>query len=238
MDSQTGLITPDMLEDLPEPVQRYLAYTGIVGRPPIRNVRLRYAGRFRTAADRGWMPMTAEQTYTISPPGFDWRARFKVAGLPLMRARDTYADGEGHMFARLAWIVPIFDVRGEKLTQGTMLRYLQEACWFPTAYLEPYVQWQAVDESSADVTFTDRGESVTARMFFSPGGRLTNFVAQRYREVKGAFSLDTWSAPIDDYGSFAGLNLPAGGRGVWNLPTGDLPYIELKIAMIEYNLRP
>ena len=81
------LVTPEMLQDLPEPVRRYLTYTGVVGKPWIDTVYLKQAGRFRQGADRPWMPLSAEEYYTTDPPALVWNARFKVAGLPLLRAR-------------------------------------------------------------------------------------------------------------------------------------------------------
>ena len=229
------LVTADMLVDLPDPVQRYLAQTGVVGQPWIDTVRLRQTGRFRLGPDRPWMPMTAEQTYTTDPPAFVWNARFRVAGLPLLRARDEYRAGHGHMFARLAGLFTVFDVRGEELDQGTMMRYLNEMMWFPIAFLGDNVTWQAVDDRSAGVTFHDGGKSVSARLHFDATGRLTNFAALRYREMAGEFSLDPWSTPITAYGARAGLNLPVRGQAVWNLPAGDLLYAELEITEIEYN---
>lgn len=239
MDTHTAkderLVTAEMLDNLPEPVQRYMHYTGVVGKVWIDTVHLKQRGRFRLGLDRPWMPMTAEQVYTTDPPGFVWDARFKVAGLPLLRARDSYKDGHGHMFARLAGLFKVFDVRDEKLDQGAMLRYLNEMMWFPTAFLGENVSWNAVDERSAEATFSDRGRSVSARLFFADEGRLTDFTAMRYREIDGDFSLDPWSTPITDYGTLAGLNLPVRGQGVWNLPSGDLPYVQIEITSIEYN---
>lgn len=229
------LVTEEMLQNLPEPVQRYMHYTGVLGKAWIDTVHLRQRGSFRRGVDQPWMPMTAKQFYTTNPPGFLWDARFKVAGLPLLRARDTYKDGHGHMFARLAGLFKIFDVRGEQLDQGAMLRFLNEMMWFPIALLGENITWQEVDERSAEVTFNDRGQSVSARLFFDKEGRLTDFTAMRYREINGDFSLDPWSTPITGYGDLAGLNLPVRGQAIWHLPTGDLPYVQLEITAIEYN---
>ncbi|HET7377374.1 MAG TPA: DUF6544 family protein, partial [Anaerolineae bacterium] len=73
------LVTADMLQPLPEPVQRYLSYSGVIGQAWIDTVRLKYTGRFRLAADRPWLPIKAEQIYTTNPPGFRWKARLKMA---------------------------------------------------------------------------------------------------------------------------------------------------------------
>src|SRR5579859_4689095 len=91
--TQDSVITPDLLQKLPAPVQRYLAYTGVVGKSWIKTVRLNYAGKFRLGLDKPWLPIVAEQFYTTNPPGFLWKARLKVAGLPLMRGQDTYKAG-------------------------------------------------------------------------------------------------------------------------------------------------
>jgi len=230
-----GLIMSDMLEKLPDSVQRYLAYTRVAGSPWIDTVRLKQVGKFRQGPDRPWMLVTADEFYTTNPPSLIWNARFKIAGLPLLRANDKYESGHGHMFGKLAGLFTVFDVSGEELDQATMIRYLNEIMWFPTAFLGNNISWEYVDEHSARVTFTDHGKSVSARMFFDDVGRLTNFTAMRYREIGGEFSLDRWSTPILGYGELAGLKLPVRGQAVWNLASGDLPYADLEIIDAEYN---
>ncbi|MGW8225415.1 MAG: DUF6544 family protein, partial [Anaerolineales bacterium] len=145
------IISESMLAGLPDPVQRYMLYTGVVGRQWINTVILKQSGRFRQALDRPWMPMAARQVYTIYPPSFVWEARFKVMGLPLLHARDEYKSGRGHMYGKLAGIKTVFDVRGEQLDQAALLRYLSEMIWFPTAFLGENITWQAVDDNSAEV---------------------------------------------------------------------------------------
>ena len=229
------IITEDMLEKLPEIVQRYLTYTGVIGYPWIESVRLKQVGKFRQGLDRPWMPVTAEEIYTTDPPNLIWNARFKLAGLPILRARDKYESGHGHMYGKLAGLFTVFNATGEKLDQATMIRYLNEIMWFPTAFLGKNITWEEVDDDSARVTFTDFGKSVSAQIFIDKAGRLTNFTTMRYREIDGDFSLDPWSTPMTSYGVFAGLNLPIRGQAVWNLPSGDLPYADLEITEIEYN---
>jgi len=230
-----SIIIEDDLTALPAPVQRYLRYTGVIGKPRIKTVCLQYTGEFRMAADKPWMPMKASQVYTTNPPGFQWTASFKMGGIPLMYGRDTYKNGQGHMFGKLIGLFTIFDVQGEEMIQGSMLRYLQEMIWFPSAFLNDYIRWLPVDDHCADVTFTDSNHSVTARLFFDDAGRLLTFIAQRYREDKGRYTLDTWSTPMTEYGRLAGLNLPVAGCGVWQLAGGDLAYIKLRLNEVVYN---
>jgi hypothetical protein len=231
------LITFDMLHNLPEPVQRYMAFSNVVEKPWIETVYLKQSGRFRRSQDQLWMPVTAEQIFTTDPPGFIWKARFKVAGLPLMNARDAYQDGHGHMYGKMVGLFNIFDERGVEIDQGTLLRYLGEMVWFPTAFLGENITWQAVDDHCANLTLSDGGQTVSAQMRFDAAGRPVNFNALRYGDFEGEYSLQSWSVPMILFEERSGLNIPVRGMVTWNLPSGDLPYYEWNISEVEYNRR-
>ena len=134
-------ITEKALLYFPEPVQRYMHFTGVVGHPWIQSARVKQSGKFRQGADRPWMAFSAEEFYTTDPPGFRWDAKFKLFGIPLLRAEDKYENGHGSMYGRLAGLKTIFDVSGDKMDQGSMMRYLNEVIWFPTAYLGENMRW-------------------------------------------------------------------------------------------------
>lgn len=229
-----SVIAPDDLSGLPAPVQRYLRYTGVVGRRRIRTAHAEYEGQFRLKREGRWMNIVAEQDYTVNPPGFVWRARFKMAGVPFMFGQDTYADGHSRMHGKLLGLFTVVDGHGDEVDQGTMVRYLQEMIWFPTAYLGDNIHWEAVDDHAADVTLTAYGHSVTGRVFFDDSGRLLSFAAQRYGDFDGTYVMRTWTAPITEYGHYAGLNLPAVGTGVWLLPDGDLAYVTYRLKTLIY----
>jgi len=233
---KSKIITEEILSNLPEPVQRYLRFTGVVEHPWIKSARLKQVGKFRQGADRPWMDFSAEEFYTTDPPGYRWDAKFKMFGIPLLRAEDKYENGHGAMYGRLAGIKTIFDARGKEIDQGSMMRYLNEVMWFPTAYLGDNMCWEEVDEKSSRVKFTDGGREIEASLYFDIEGRLENFIAKRYREVEGKYSLDTWSTPITAYGEHAGLKLPIRGQAIWHLPEDDLSYIDLEVKEIEYKL--
>ncbi len=228
-------VTVEMLSKLPAPVQCYMNYTGVLGQPWIETVRVRYAGRFRLGADKPWMRLSVEQFYTTEPAAFLWKARFKMAGLPLMNAVDRFKDGHGHMLGKVAGLFTVVDGRGPEVDQGSMVRYMQEATWFPIAYLGERFSWQPVNDHCADLTFCDCGKTVSARVYFDDVGRMVNFEAQRYGEFGGTFQMRTWTVPTTVYAPMAGLRLPTEGVGVWLLPEGDLSYIDVHTTMVEYN---
>ena len=229
------VVTARRLDPLPAPVQRYMRWTGVVGQPWIRTAHVRQEGRFRLGADKPWMPMQAEQVFSVDPPGFVWRARVKMYGLPLLSARDSYRDGQGHMFGKAAGLITLFDDRSEKLTQGALIRYLSEMIWLPVAYLGYNVTWTAVDGHSADVTLSDHGRTASGRMFFDELGRPMTFEAMRYQEKNGEYTLLPWHTPSHEYGLMGGLNIPVRGEVCWIMPEGKLTYGDFKIVSVEYN---
>jgi Family of unknown function (DUF6544) len=232
--ARAGVVTEQMLTDLPEPVRRYLRYTGVVGKPFPGTVRLRQEGRMRVGPGRRWIPLDAEEHYSVQPPGFVWAGTLRVGPLPVARARDMYAKGEGRMLVKVASLWPVVNASGEQMNQGETMRYLSEMIWFPAAFLAGNIAFEPVDDSCARVILTDHGRTATGTMFFDQQGRFTDFVAQRYR-TPDASSPDTWSTPFTGYGEFEGLRLPTRGKALYKLPGGDLEYIEVTLTGLHYD---
>ena len=138
------------------------------------------------------------------------------------------------MLIKLPPFIKIADERGENIDQGTLVRYLNEVMWFPTAYLSDYISWEPIDSTSARATMTDHGTTASAVLHFDEKGRLVDFVAERYYAGGEGTSLETWSTPIKEYGEMNGLRIPIKGEGVWKLDSGDFTYIELEVTELEY----
>jgi len=236
---ETGreVISEADLEGLPEPVQKYLRYAQIVGKKRIGTVRLKQKGSIRTSEDQGWMPFTAEQYYTTDDPAFVWHGTVKLFYLPLMKARDRFYGGKGNMLIKLLPFITIADASGDEMDQGTLLRYLNEMMWFPTAYLDDYIQWEPIDSNSAKATITVEGLAASAILYFNEKGQMADFVAKRFMSVGDEYSLETWSTPIEEYKEINGIMVPVKGEAVWKLNSGDFSYIRIEITDIEYDNR-
>jgi hypothetical protein len=222
------------LAGLPEPLQRYLIQTGVIGSPRISTVRLKQEGFFRTKPEQKWMPLRAVQYYSMDPPAFLWHGKIKVLPFLSLQGRDRFQDGQGHMLIKLLAFT-LGDARGPELDQGALLRFFNEMMWFPTAFLSPYIVWEPVDADSAKGTIRVGDLSASAILRFTETGQFANFVAERYMDTGDGFSLETWSTPADDYAEVNGLNLPVSGEGVWHLSSGDFAYIRVRIAQLEYD---
>jgi hypothetical protein len=185
--------------------------------------------------DQKWMPIEAEEYYTVEPPTFFWHCRAKMMPLVSFEAVDRYVDNAGSMQGKLMSLIKVVDASGFEMDQGAMMRYFNEMIWFPTSYVSDLVTWEPVDANRARGTFSYGGKSVTAEIHFDDLGRITNFITDRYRNVGDEFVIEKWSTPLDSYAEMGGLILPVTGEAMWHLDTGDFSYIKLEIVDVEYN---
>jgi hypothetical protein len=224
------------LENLPVCVQKWLEHSNVVGKEKIHTVRLKQTGMMRTTPDGAWMPMQAEQYFRVDQPGFVWTAQVKMAPLVSMAGRDHYLEGHGGMLIKLFSLIPVVNAKsGPEIDQGTLLRYLAEMQWFPTAALEDYIQWEEIDEHSARATMTYKGVTGSGVLTFNDQGDLVSFHAMRPREVNGKYVMTGWGGVGAEFNEFNGIRIPSKGDVIWNLETGDFDWFKYEITEIEYN---
>jgi hypothetical protein len=226
-----GPVSEADLERLPEPVRRWLRFSGVVGRERPGTVRLRQEGKILIGGS--WRPFAAEGYYAIDPPGFVWSVTMPMLPGVTAIGRDRYADGKGSIDVRLGGVVPVARESGPQMDHGALLRFLNETMWFPAAALSPYIAWEAIDGVSARATMTWREVTAPAVFTFDRDGRMTDMVAERYDRETGR--MVTWSTPILAYGELNGMRIPVAGEGVNARGSGDEAYIRLRVTALEYD---
>ncbi len=232
---ENGIIRADGLNNLPPVVQKWLIQSGVTGRAGTHTVRLKQNARLRLKEDGTWMPARVEQYFTVAKPGFIWKARVKMAPLIFFAGRDMYSNGRGHMLIKLFSLLKVADARGKEVDQGTLLRYLAETVWFPSAALSPYLKWEEAGANSARVTMDYGGISAAGVFTFNGKGEVVSFTADRYGEFNGQYLLKSWTVLIKEQREFNGVRVPSRGEVVWRLDTGDFLWYQFEITEIEYN---
>ena len=222
-------IQPDDLEPLPLPVQRWLRYSRVIGTTSPTTVRLRQQGVFDLG--RGWMPFNAEQHFTMDPPGFVWKASFRMAPMVPVVGRDQYRAGVASMDMRLLSLVPVAKKTGGGLNQGDLLRFLGEMQWFPAVALSQYITWRTVDATSAEATMSYGGISASMTFVFAEDGRLLEERASRYNDARGRN--ESWVNRNGADREFDSVIVPAVGEARWEYATGPFPYIRWTITSLE-----
>jgi hypothetical protein len=235
--AEPSILTEADIAHLPEPVQRWLRYSNVVGKERPRTVRLKQEGEIRMGPDRPWMPFTAEQYYTTNPPSFIWHVDAQMMPLISFAGRDRYVDGRGNMDIRVLSLIPVVNETGLHMDQCTLMRYLNEVMWFPAGAVSPYIVWESVDANAAKAIMSHGGTTVEAIFYFDGEGRLTNMIGDRYQDAgDGEIKWLPWKTPVEEYGEFNGVRIPVSGEGVWEEEWGDFDYVRLRIVDIEYNV--
>jgi hypothetical protein len=225
-------------DDLPAPLRRYLSFAIDEGRSNAGFARLRHGGTFRLQPDADWLPIRGEEYFHASAPGFVWTGVVRPNPLAWVRARDKYIGGRGEMLIRLRGAVTLGRSAGPEMDRSSLLRYLAEMPWFPTAFRTVEgLQWTEVDAHTAEAVLTHAGETVTGRFTVGDTGEITGFTSQdRFREVDGKQVRTVWKGAYRNYREVDGMRVPHDVEVTWELEDGDFPYARFQVTGIEFDV--
>src|ERR1700674_3844345 len=152
---EAPVVSEAYLTFLPAPVQRYLRAAGVVGRPRVRNYRLRFLGRIRSGPASPWMPFAAVQQSFADQPTRLFFMHASMYGLPV-EVFHRRIGGHATMRVKIAGVVPIVDARGEVMDRSEAVTLFNDMCLLaPGTLLEPAIAWEPVDARTIRARFTD-----------------------------------------------------------------------------------
>jgi hypothetical protein len=226
------------LAALPAAVAGYLRFSGVVGKVPVRTVRLTQTGRIKTDLDQPWRRFTAGQFYAVNLDAYVWYGIVPL-GPFRVEAFDRFDGGTGTMTVKAASLVNLGRAEGPETDVSEFIRFFNEMMWFPTALLDPRISWTADGDSGAIAVFRAGGLEATARLGFSPEGALVSWETEdRYALVGGKPVRARWTthgAP-DDLLLVQGYRLPRGGSATWTFTDGSqFHYIDIFVDAIAYD---
>jgi hypothetical protein len=231
-----GKINKDDLTHLPKIVQKWMDNSGVTGRQRIVSVRLKQKGEMKTKPEGKWMPFTAEQYFDVENPAFVWVTDVTAFQGIQLSGRDKFSDGEGEMLIKLLSLIPVVNEgQNEKVNSGTMLRFLGEICWFPSAALNQYITWEEVDANSAKATFSLNNMKVSGLFTFTENGELKSFEAERYYGGGADAQKEKWLVEAVSYKEFEGITVLNKAKVTWKLPNGYFNWLNIEITKLEYN---
>lgn len=230
-------VTEADLAPLPEAARRYLRFMGVVGRARDTTFRLHAFGRFKPRRDSRWLDAEVWQFSSRPDVARIFHMRLRMFGVPVY-GRDLYAGGRGRMLVRPLDLFTLEDARGAELDVGELVTYLNDAVLLaPSMLLAPQVAWAEVDDGAFDVSLSDHGVRVEARVLLDARGAPRDFrTIDRFHGRERT----EWSTPVEGWHEVGGRMLPAAGRAVWMFPEGPFPYAELRFeaGSIAFNVRP
>ena len=222
----TQVLTDQDLEELPEVVQRYLRFMGVVDQPVIDSFRGRFVGRFRLKPGGRWMSCRAWQSDTADPISRSFRMRLLMGGLLPVIGVDTYEAGTGRMRARALGLFTVADAAGPELDLGELTTYLDDALLYaPAMLIGPAVTWRGVDDRTFSVSIEDSGLTSTARVVVDDRGAPREVSSDdRYASLGDRLVRARWRTPVDGWTTVGGRSVPAAASAIWDLSDGPYTY--------------
>lgn len=235
-----AVVTDDEVALLPDVVQRYLRFMGVVGRPRDRSFVARFTGRFRLGPDKPWMRCDAWQYNAAEPVARVFHMRLDFARVVPMVGHDTYVRGHGRMHGRLLGLVTVADGTGPEYDVSELVTYVDDCILFaPSMLLGPATRWAAAGDDAFDVTFTDSGITVSARVLVDREGRPVDVSTEdRWAALPDGLVRARWTTPVAGWGDVGGRPVPAGVSAVWHLPDGEFTYGEGCASAVEWDVPP
>ena len=160
----------------------------------------------------------------------------KLFSVVPLAGRDKFADGKGDMEIKVGSLFPVVSERSnEKLNQAALQRYLAEIGWYPTAALRPYINWEELDEHTAEATMEYEGTSGSVTFQFSDGYDLEKITAMRYRDTGEKAEKKEWIGEVKETKVVKGLRMPTKIDISWVLEDEVFTWYKFEVTHIEQN---
>ena len=233
----TKTFSLEQIKNLPEPVQRYFAYSLEENQQYVSYVKLKHTGEFRQDENQKWMPIEGEEYFTTETPGFIWVGKISLLPLVWITGVDKYLEGKGTFQIKLLSIFTISDApKGKELDESELMRWLAEAPLFPTALLpSSFLHWEPVDSDSAKAIIDLTGTNVEVLFHFNKKGEIVQMTADRYRAVNNSFVKENWVGHYSNYALAKNMMIPWNIDISWNTESGNFTYAKFKIKAILYD---
>jgi len=226
----TRLLTEQDIHHLPTPVQAYLRYVGVLNQPSVNQVHISFKGEMR-GKDQDWFSFTSEQYNFFDEPTRLFFMEGKVKGLST-NGYHRYVDQSASMDIRVLSAFPV--VQKEDLFQAETVTLFNDMCLLaPATLISDSIQWELIDDLSVKATFTNKGTSITAILYFNDNGQLVNFVSDDRFDI-GTSERVRFSTPVKDYRTINGYNLCHYGEAIWHYPEGEFVYGKFHLQDLTY----
>ena len=232
------IVATEDLAHLPPLVRGYLARVGVIGRPRVHSIRVRFHGTIRPGPAAAWMPFTGVQHTSLDRPERLFFMRATRAGLPI-DGLHAFRSDQASMRIRLGSLITVADVSGATLVRSETVTFLNDLCLFaPAALVDAPIEWEPVDARSVRAHYALGHQRVSAVLTFDGAGDLIDFRSEdRYQDAGGADRRLPWTTPVSRFRIFgSGARLPGYGEGWWHPAEGAFAYLRIELDEISYNV--
>ena len=229
-----SMLTENDLQHLPEPVKKYIRYTGCIGKPKVNNFYLQFQGKIRKDDQSEWMPFSSEQYNFMNVPT---RLFFMNAVMKKMPVAGYHSFQNGHAFMDIR-LLSLFKVQyqdGRDMNTAETVTFFNDMCCMaPATLIDKRISWELTDSNSVKAIFTNNGITISADLFFNKTGELVNFKSSDRYNTNAGKKLP-WSTPLKNYRRINGYNLAGYAETLYTFPDKTLCYGVFETKTVRYN---
>jgi hypothetical protein len=233
------ILTEEDIQHLPAIVQKYLHYSGSIGKEKITNFRAEFTGGIRSKSTEDFMPLTSLQYNFTDQPTRLFYIVAKKKGIPA-KGIHLYRDQTAIMLIKIFGLFTVVDAKGKEMNQGETVTLFNDMCFMaPASLIDRNIEWNQIDNKSVDAKFTNGNITISATLFFNEEGELVNFLSNDRFETSDGKSYKNypWITPVTGYTNINGYRLPSGAKLIYKHPDEDLCYGEFNLKSIDYNCK-
>ncbi|WP_430414808.1 DUF6544 family protein [Parasphingorhabdus sp.] len=225
-----------MVANLPEPAQRYFAYSIAPGTPLWTVAEIAMTGQIGlgSKASPKYRAMVGDEL--LAPPwGFIWKVK---AGC--ISGSDAATSETSWTRFWLFGMIPIIHVQGDPDHQRSAFgRVVSEAAFWAPASLLPRknICWEAIDENSARAIVTHDGLRQAVEITVAANGEPSHVLIQRWSNVNSdkQFREQPFGGHISNFRAFDGYRLPTHVEGGNHIGTQDyFPFFIANVTSVRF----
>ena len=237
--AKTNFPNSDLLSEadiamLPNPVQKYIRYTGAINKPKVKNMKIVFDGEMREKG-KDFFKFTSVQYNFFDEPTRLFFMKAKVYGVPVP-GYHCYQNERATMQIKPLGLFNVVNIKGTEMNKAETVTVFNDMCLMaPASLIDKRIVWTAIDTLSAIANFTNGINSITAVLYFNEKGQLINFISDD-RYAVNEMKQYRFSTPVKDYTQMSGRNIWKYGETIWHYPDGEFVYGKFTLKSIEYNV--
>jgi hypothetical protein len=231
------LLTETDIEHLPDPIKKYLHYTGSVGKSKVKNFGAEFSGKFRQSEKSDWMPFTTVQHNFMTAPTRLFFMKATMKHMPITGFH-CFKNGLASMDIRLLSLYKIQYQAGKEMNRSETVTFFNDMCVMaPATLIDERIKWVHVSGDTVEAQFTNSGITIAAHLYFNTSGELINFVSNNRFALRenGKMVNAPWSTPLREYRVIGGYKLATYAETIYSFPEGDFCYGKFNLLGVVYN---
>ena len=231
---QTELLTVSDILSLPDPVQKYMLYCGVLNKPKVKNMRIVFDGKMREKG-KDWFTFRAVQYNSFDKPTRLFFMKAKMYGIALP-GYHSYQNAHATMQVKLLGLFNVVNVKGVEMNMAETVTVFDDMCLLaPASLIDKRIQWTSIDSLSARAIFTNGINKISAVLYFNEIGQLINFTSDD-RYAINDMKRYRFSTPVKEYTQTDGKTIWKYGEAIWHHPDGEFVYGKFTLKSVEYNV--